>query len=684
MSKRSPGNTTRWIALVLIIALFYGAWACKLYEMQILRGSDYLHSAGKTGTRQVDLEAARGEILDCNGKELVVNTIGRKIVFDKAYMRDANLNEVILRLVRLMEKNGEAWRDLLPIEPDGQGGYRFEEGRESAVQSMIQSCRLQPYATAQNCMDALTELYECGSYAPEDALKIISVRNQMRAEDYSFQYPYTFAASVSDETVAVIMENHADFGFVSLVTTTDRAYVQDDLAAHVIGLSGPISAEQYARLKNEGYKITDRIGLFGIESAMESTLRGVSGTREITIGSDGAVTDVSTLAEPQAGNTVMLTIDSDLQRVVQEALAENVAWVKENAKGNESEGAACSGAAAVVMDVHTGAVLAMASYPTFNLSTYNEDLGILSADAVGTPLVNRAVSGLYPPGSVMKPAVALASLNEGDVAIGERINCTRIYQRFLPSKFRCLGHHGLIDVKHGLRVSCNIFFYEAAYRLGIDTMNAYCRRLGLGEKTGIEIGESGRSVLAGRAQRESIGSALGWYPGDTIQAAIGQSDNLFTPIQLASYISTIANGGIRYQPHLVKQVVNYNRTEAVTQDRALSPTVLADLRDIDAKYFKEVQAGMRMAITGGSVASVLSNYPIPLAGKTGTAQAGQGADHGLLATYAPYDDPEICVVVVLEHGGHGYSAARSVKTIMDAYFKLGDFAESEDTTEAQI
>lgn len=685
MMKKVPMDTapkaSRWITLLLIFALFFGNWGYKLYQMQIVQGESYRTSAGKTGTRTLDIEAARGELLDRNGKELVINTIGRKLVFDKAYMRDANLNEVILNLVNLLDAHQEEWRDLLPIYLDENGEYQFAENREGSIKSIKSYCRLQDYATAQNCVDALVQKYECEQYDQEDMLKIISVRNQMRVEDFSFKYPFTFAHDVSDKTMAVIMENHAEFGFVSVVTTTDREYVQGDLAPHVIGMSGPINAEQYAALKDKGYKITDQIGLFGIESAMEKYLRGVAGKRQITIGVDGLVTEVTTQMEPLEGNSVKLTLDADLQRVVQDALAENVEWVIESSKGLESEGAKCSGAAAVVMDVHTGGILAMASYPSFDLSTYSEDLAELSSDAIGTPLVNRAISGLYPPGSVMKPAVALASLDSGKVSVGEKINCTRIYQRFLPEQFRCLGHHGNIEVKYGLQVSCNIFFYEAAYRMGIDKMNEYCRRLGLGEKTGIEIGESGRSVLAGRAQRESIGSALGWFPGDTIQAAIGQSDNLFTPIQLASYISTIANGGTRYQAHLVKQVVDYNRVDPVTTDKDESPVVLEDLTDIPAEYFKEVQAGMRQAITGGSVAYVLSNYPVPLAGKTGTAQAGKGADHGLLATYAPYEDPEICVVVVLEHGGHGYSAARSVKTIMDAYFKLGDFAEPEEVPE---
>lgn len=684
--KKTPNETPeprvpRWIVLVLIVAIGFGACGWKLYDMQIIHGADYLYSAGKTGTRTVGIDAARGEILDRNGNELVVNTISRNIVFDRAYMRDADMNRIVLRLCKLLEQNGEVWRDNLPIYLDENGEYQFKENRTSAIQSIISYCRLQSYATAKNCVDALVEKYECDQYTAEEALKIISVRNQMRVEDYSFQYPYTFATDISDETVAVIMENHADFGFVSIVNTTDRAYPEGDVAPHVVGRSGAINPEQYAALKDSGYKITDIIGQFGIEKAMESVLRGDAGKREITIASDGSVVDVKNVIEPIAGDTVYLTIDMDFQRKVQAALKSNIEMVIENAKGKESEGAACTGGAAVVMDVNSGAVLAMASYPTFDLSTYVQDLSELASDNVGTPLVNRAVSGAYPPGSVMKPAVALAGLAEGVIGSNEHINCTRIYQRFLPERFQCLGYHGLTNVRYGLQVSCNIFFYETSYRLGIDRMNEYCRWLGLGVKTGIEIGEA-TGILAGRQYRESIGSTMGWFPGDTIQAAIGQSDNLFTPIQLASYISTIANGGTRYQAHLVKKVTDYARTETVQQDQDENPIVLEELSEIGENVFANVQKGMRQAITGGSVSSVLSKYPIPLAGKTGTAQASNGADHGLLATYAPYENPEICVVVVLEHGGHGYSAATAVRDIMDAYFGLD--RTPEDSNEENV
>lgn len=657
----------RSAVMMAITLVIFTAYAGELFNLQIVNGEYYRDYAEKTGTRTVSISAARGEILDRNGVELAVNELGRNIVFDKAYMRDGNENEIILKLCRLLETNGETWIDNLPIVVDENGEYQFEEGKDSEIASIISECRLQQYATAQNCMDALIEKYECENYSAEDARMIVSVRNEMRRKNYSFAYPYTFAEDVSDETVAVIMENREAFGGVSVQNTTVRSYVSGDLAPHVIGRVGAITEAQYKANRENGYKLTDEYGQFGVENSMEEYLHGTDGTRTIEIDKSGSVVSVEDTALPENGNTVYLTIDTELQKVAQEALQANVeavlAAAETDPKNNYGD---CSGAAAVVMDVNTGEILAMATYPSYDLSTYVEDLAELSSDTVGTPLVNRCTTGIYPPGSVMKPVVALAGLQEGKITTTETINCNHIYSRFLPWKFQCLGWHGNTNVRYGLQVSCNIFFYETAYRLGIDTLNEYQRAFGLGEKTGVELPESS-GVLAGRKTREASGGS--WEAGDTIQAAIGQSDNLFTPIQIASYISTIANGGTRYQAHVVKKVTDYTRTEEVVADVAENPTVLNTV-EINEEYLKAVQAGMRQAITGGSVSGTLGDYPIALAGKTGTATTQTGSAHGVFACYAPYEDPEIVVVIVLEHGAHGYSGAPAAKAILDQYFGI--------------
>lgn len=660
------------MALTLIIFL---AYAGELFRLQVVNGEYYRDYAEKTGTRTVSIQAARGEILDRNGVELAVNGLGRNIVFDKAYMRDGNENEIILKLCRLLESNGEEWTDNLPIVVGEDGEYQFEEGKEAAIASIISECRLQQYATAQNCMDALIEKYECQNYSAQDARMIVSVRNEMRRQNYSFAYPYTFAQNVSDQTVAVIMENRDAFGGVSVQNTTVRNYVSGEIAPHVIGRVGAITEEQYKANKENGYKLTDQFGQFGVENSQEKYLHGTDGVRTIEIDKRGNVVSVEETSLPTNGNTVYLTIDTELQKVAQDALKANVEAVLANAASDSRYNFGdCSGAAAVVMKVDTGEVLTMATYPSYNLSTYVEDLATLASDDVGTPLVDRCTVGIYPPGSVMKPAVALAGLQEGKISASETINCNHIYSRFLPQwKFQCLGWHGNTNVRYALQVSCNIFFYETGFRLGIDKMNEYQTALGLGQKTGIELPEA-TGTLAGRKEREKRGAT--WEVGDTIQAAIGQSDNLFTPIQIASYISTIANGGTRYQAHVVKRVTDYSRTEEVVADVAENPTVLNTL-NVDEANLRAVQQGMRQAITGGSVSSTLGNYPIAIAGKTGTATTQTGSAHGVFACYAPYENPEIAVVVVLEHGAHGYSGASTAKAILDQYFGLNSETEQE-------
>lgn len=657
----------RTVVMMALTLTIFVAYAGELFNLQIVNGEYYRDYAEKTGTRTVAIQAARGEILDRNGVELAVNELGRNIVFDKASMRDGNENEIIVKLCRLLETNGETWTDNLPIVVDENGQYQFEEGKDAEIASIIKECRLQQYATAKNCMDALIEKYECQNYEPQDARMIVSVRNEMRRKNYSFAYPYTFAQDISDKTVAVIMENRDAFGGVSVQNNTVRNYVSGELAPHVIGRVGAITEDQYKANKENGYKLTDQFGQFGVENSMETYLHGTDGTRTIEIDKNGNAIAVEDTSLPQNGNTVYLTIDSDLQKVAQEALKTNVETVLANASSDPKYNLGdCSGGAAVVMNVNTGEILAMATYPSYDLSTYVEDLSQLASDAVGTPLVNRCTTGVYPPGSVMKPVVALAGLQEGKITANETITCNHIYSRFLPWKFQCLGWHGATNVRYGLQVSCNIFFYETGFRVGIDKMNQYQTACGLGEKTGIELPEA-TGVLAGRKEREAAGGT--WESGDTIQAAIGQSDNLFTPIQIASYISTVANGGTRYQAHVVKKVTDYTRNSVVVNDVAEDPDVLGTL-DVSEANLAVVQQGMRQAIIGGSVSSTLGNYPIALAGKTGTATTQTGSAHGVFACYAPYEDPQIAIVVVLEHGAHGYSGASTAKAILDQYFGI--------------
>ena len=667
--------------LILLVAVVFGFYGYKLFDLQILQGDYYRTYANQTVSRTLSLEAPRGQILDANGVAIATNRMSRNIQLDRIHLTKGTENEIILRLQRLLTQTGDQWIDEFPILLGADGSYSFAEDAEDAIAALKTQHRFQQYSTAQQIMEKLIETYHCEEYSPTQARAIIAIRSQMDSKLFSLNNPYTFAEDVSAQTIVILEENQDLLPGVSVVNSTVRDYPLGNIASHVVGVSGAISAEEYKDKKADGYRITDHIGKFGIEQIAETYLRGERGSVASRLDSSGNIIG-ETIKEPVAGNSVYLTIDSRLQKVVQEALDEPIQNIIATGKamgGGKNTGADCSGGAAVVMNCKTFEVLAIASNPDFNLSTYWEDAPLLNTDSKGTPLLNRALNSTYQPGSVMKVSSSLAALESGFLTPHSLIVCNRLMQ-YSGSTFQCLGYHGGINVSKALQVSCNIFFYNVGLNVKIDNLNKYSRELGLGTPTGIELAEA-EGILAGRNDPITQSQANGaWYPGDTMQAAIGQSHNLFTPIQIASYISTIANGGSRYQAHLIDKVVTYDQTGTILDKE---PVLLNQL-DISEENLEAIHYGMRLAMTDGSAGYALSSYPIPVAGKTGTAQTSGGSDHGLLACFAPYEDPEIVVVVVLEHGLHGYSAAPTVRTILDAYFYgIGYETEEEALPEGE-
>lgn len=652
--------------MLLFVAVFFSVYVLKLFDLQIVNGQTYRDYADRTSVRTFDIEAARGEIVDRNGVPLAVNRLSRSIVFDRAYMPKGTENDTILQLVRLLNKQGEEWIDNLPITVTAEGTYQFKEDSDKEASQLKNQHRFQQYSTAAQVMAELIKKYECESYSPEEARMVVSVRNEMEKKEFSLSIPYTFAENISVDTVSIVMENSDTLPGATVQNSTVREYVSGDIAPHVIGTIGPIDADEYKSLKDAGYKITDDIGKFGVEASMEEYLRGTRGKRAVETSKTGAALSVTDLELPVAGNTVKLTLDSKLQKVVQDALKETVDGIREAGEQSKNKiGADCNGGAAIVMNPKTFEVLAMATYPSFDLSTYMEDYFTLASDETGKPLINRTLDSIYPPGSVMKVATAISGLESGAISPSTRFRCNHLFP-LGGSTFQCLGWHGNITVPYALKDSCNIFFYETSLLVGIDKLNEYSRKLGLGVKTGIELPEV-EGILAGRNDKETIKEGGEWYPGNTLQAAIGQSHNAFTPMEIAAYISTVANGGTRYQTHVVKSISDYNQTKEIVEDVANHPTILDQLNLSDSTM-QSVREGMRLAMTSGSASYVFKNYSIEVAGKTGTSQTNSGSDHGLIACYAPYDDPEIVVVVVLEHGVHGYTGATTVKKIMDYYF----------------
>lgn len=684
----------RYILLVSVSMAVFIVFAVALFSIQIVHGEEYSAAHDALNINNVTVEGARGQILDANGNPLVVNRQSNNIIFDGSYFpaatEQAKRNEVIISLIHLFEKRKLEWINALPIELDKSGNPRFIEDMENDI-SFLKSkdyLYLNEYATAQNCFDALVERYEVENYPVTDQIKIISVCFNMRKLLFTADNPYTFAEDVPEETVVYIKENSDFYKGVDVQIVTCREYPEGSLAPHILGYVDSITAEEYdyhkqdleQRLSDKSltpaeieeiksvyeYGLNDKIGRFGIESSMEEYLRGKDGIKTTTEDANGNKRTAYT-KNPVQGDTVILTINSTLQRIAQQALEKRISELPYN------EYLPAAGAV-VAIDVNNGAVLACATYPTFDLNTYKKDYAKLVEDKA-SPLWNRALQNTYAPGSTFKPAIACAGLEEGVITKTSTTTCTGLYTRFEDQTFKCMGGaaHGTIDVREALNQSCNIFFFETGLGLGIDRMNTYCKLFGFGEKTGVELNEAS-GILASIEYRNSQGGT--WYPGDTIQAAIGQSDNLFTPIQLASYCATIANGGTRYKAHFVKCVKSYDFTETIVDNSV--PTVLNET-GISKKTFDIVKEGMRRV---GARNKALSACPVNVAAKTGTAEISKMVDgykvngtNGLLISFAPYENPKIAIAIVVENAETGSSTAQIAADIYTAYFSAVGSAE---------
>ena len=663
--KKKIKRSSVMIIITLIIILALGA---RLFYIQVIKG-DYYASVG-TGTiaKKVDIDASRGEILDSAGTPLVYNKQTTRIVFDASYFPASTDNEtradIIIKLIHFLESKKEKWVDDLPIELNKKGQFVFSKDRESDIDYLKSDkyLDLNDYATAQNCFDALKKLYELDKYSDEDARKIASVRYGMVVGAFSVQNPYVFAEEVTDETAAYIEENKAVFQGVGAEATTIRKYKDGTLCPHILGITGPITAEELEDGDNaEVYKLTDYIGKNGIEKVCEDYLKGKRGEKTVYSTSTGEVSSVIT-TEPEQGNTVTLTIDAGLQQTAQKALQKKVDKLV-------SAGHSKAAGAVVAVDVNSGAVLCAATYPSYNNNSYTKKYEKLAKDA-SAPLWNRALMSGYAPGSTFKPCVAIAALEEGVINTSTTFYCEKKY-KLSDITLKCLGYHGSENVTQAINDSCNIFFYTTGEKLGINKIDKYATMFGLGQATGIELPEA-TGTLAGIAEREAAGSE--WYIGDTVQAAIGQSDNVFSPLQLANYCATIANGGTRYEAHIIKSVTSYDNTKTVVDKT--EPKVAYKM-SLNTQNLKAVKNGMEaVAGPGGFCWDAYKNLPVRCAAKTGTAQVKEKVnnyyrtyDNGILITYAPTDNPQIAIAQVIERADSGSSTAEVSAALLKYYFK---------------
>ena len=655
------------VAIATVIAVFF-CYVIALIRLQLVNGDEYKQQSKQKIYSTENITASRGSIYDCNGVSLVTNTTGYCIKFTRALLPEDRQNDIILALIELMEEHNCAYNDHLPLSKTAPYGYTAEDLNDKTIQTLWKTLKAKEELTAPQAMEGLIEKYDLQKFTPDQQRKIAGVRYEMTQTTFNLSNPYEFASDVNVDLVATIKQLSEDFPGVDIDTKPIRYYTDPSIAPHLLGYVDNIWAEEYQDLAAKGYKMNDTIGKSGIEKAMEEQLKGSDGTRVIERDADGKVLNVTVLDEAKSGNNVVLTIDSKLQKVAQDSLKECIETIARRAYEPGRDGEDADSGAVVAINIHSGAILASATYPTYTQDQYENNYAELASDKK-LPLFNRAFQGTYAPGSTFKMATGIAALEEKKVGIREYIRDIGIYTKYAPSYSpRCWVYtdygrgHGDQDIVAALKNSCNYYFYEAADRMGISVLNSYCRKLGLGVKTGVEIGEA-KGVLAGpdyRAQKDDV-----WYAGDTLQAAIGQSDNLFTPLQLANYVATIVNGGTRYKTHLVKGV--YDPTSGLClQEEQIK--VEDNLKMKDENYHAIMQ-GMLECTTTGTAAGVFGySYEITAGAKTGTASVPKGTANGVFVAFAPYEDPQIAVCVVVEHGAHGNYVGSVARDIFDAYF----------------
>lgn len=670
-------NKSRYIVCIGFIVIIVIIYVARLIQWQIVDGDIYQSISEKSNTISVTLDSARGEILASDGEVLAGNTTTYNVVMNAITM-ESDRNVSILKVLNILEENDTEWVDKLPITIDENGDYQFTEDSETEIAKLKSESilNMQDYATAEDCMVALITKYKCEDYSQEDARNIISVRYNMTKTLFSTSDPYTIAEDVSMDIVTLISASESDLPGIEIEISTKRDYGDDStIAPHIIGTLGAISQDEYDYYEElemtysseniSGYTNSDIVGKSGIESAFEDILRGEDGQEVIQTDINGDPASSEVTVAPENGNTVYLTIDYDLQAVANEALAENITLAGEAYDD-------CEVGAVVVLDVETFGVLAASTYPTYDLDLYQNDSTYYKEliNDESSPLYNRAFNGTFTVGSVFKPLVAIAALNEGIINEYSTVNCTGRYTFYDASGPTCMGTHGDVSVIEALQKSCNVFFYDVGRRLTIDTMNVYTELFALGEKTGIEVSEAS-GLMSNKTDYEAT-HGTSWVDGLTIQAAIGQCDSAFTPLQLATYCATIANDGTRYETHLLDKITDYTGETVI---ETYEPVLVVE-NEINMDVLEIVQEGMyQVTQTGGTAAKTFSDYPVEVAAKTGTAQVSGYTDNTVFIAYAPYDDPEIAVAVILEHGGDGTYSQAVAKAIFDEYF---GFNEDDD------
>ena len=678
----------RMMLLIAAAAVIIGLYGFRLIFLQLVNGDSFTAQATNTTDYKFTVTAARGDIVDSKGERIASSTTGYNVVLNKLLMGDEDLDTMLQKIVGLLGENGESWNDSLLIgQPDAAGRYEFTAASDNAAEqkalaAMKDNLGLQQYATADDVMEKLVEDYDLADFSLYWQRVLSGIHYEMQLQAFSNVNNFVMAENVSQVTVATIKEHSLTLPGVEIVETSTRSYEQGDILPAVLGRVGKITAEKWKvtdengqvtyPLKEKGYNMNDIIGISGLESAYEDELRGKDGVETITRNSDGVIVNTALTTVPEPGHTVQLTIDSEFQKAVDQALAKNVEWIKNTYADSKQANAG----AVVVIDVKTGGVLAASNYPSFDQNLYAAQYNEYSADE-NMPLFNRALQGLYTPGSTYKPSVAVAGLDTGLLNRNSTVNCTRVYTYYKDYRPRCAQHghgNGPIDVINAIKWSCNIFFYDVGRRLTSDVYDAYAYKLGLGQRTGVEVSEALGHLTTKNDSNytESL----------DIQAAIGQGNTAVTPIQLATYAATLANRGTRYRTHFVKAILDSNTGKTLQETQ---PEVM-DVVEDKGETFDLVREGMKGV---AQTIPALAAYPYTIACKTGSPQRSEGYYVGstykhytnaAMIAYGPAEDPEIAIGIVVEYGGAGARTGQLVADIFNAYYAMKDGTLTVDDT----
>ena len=682
----------RMLLLIAVACVIMGLYAMRLIFLQLVNGDDFKAKATNTTDYNFTVTAARGDIVDSAGRRIATTATSYNVVLNKLLMGDRDLDAMLQQIVELLRENGESWNDTLLIgQPDAAGRYAFTDDDSSAsdqkqLADMKETLGLQQYATANDVMEMLVEKNELQSFSLEWQRVLAGIHYEMDRQAFSNVNNFVMAENVSAATVATIKEHSLQLPGVEIVETSARSYDQSDIIPAVLGRVGKITAEKWKvtdsngqvtyPLREKGYNMNDVLGISGLESVYEDELRGKDGVETITRNSDGVIVDTRLTTVPEPGHTVQLTIDSNFQRAVDKVLAENIDMI--NRVYNTGTMKAAAGAV-VVLDVKDGSVMAASNYPSYDQNLYASNYSEYSSDP-SLPLFNRALQGLYTPGSTFKPAVAVAALDSGLINQYSTVYCNGVYNYFKDYHPRCTrhGHSGNIDVVTAIKWSCNVFFYDVGRRLTSDVYDAYAYKLGLGQRTGVEVGEA-----LGRLTTKNDSNYIASLD---VQAAIGQGNTVVTPIQLATYAATLANNGTRYRTHFVKAILDTNTGEVLSETK---PEVM-DVIEGTGNTFELVRQGMKQVPS--TISGKISSYPVPIACKTGTPQrsetyaSGKHYLNAMMVAYLPADDPQIAIGITIEYGGYGARTGDLVVDIANAYFALKDGSlaqQAEEEKEAE-